>query len=230
MIKRASGIITISRSSQKDIQKIYKTKAPIQITYPGCKKITNEDPLIFTKAKITKPYILTVGTIEPRKNLKILLKALSTIKEDIPNLQWVIVGKKGWGYRGFMKEIQKSKFVSDIIIVDYIKEAELTSLYKKAQAMVYPSLYEGFGLPPLEAMQCGCPVICSNTSSLPEVVGDAGITFCPENVTELKHALYQVLTDKKIRLEMSKKGLEQAQKFSWDKCAKQTINFFKQLQ
>ena len=113
-----------------------------------------------------------------------------------------------------------------VIFVDYVSERELARYYSSARLLAYPSLYEGFGLPPLEAMACGCPVVTSNVSSLPEVVGDAGITVDPNDTDGLAQAMRRVLTDSKLREDMIKKGLEQAKKFSWEKAAEQTLEVY----
>jgi glycosyltransferase involved in cell wall biosynthesis len=134
----------------------------------------------------------------------------------------VIVGGKGWKYDDIFRNIEALNLQEDVIFTGYVPKEDLVKFYNLADLFVYPSLYEGFGLPPLEAMACGCPVITSNTSSLPEVVGDAGIMVNPYDVNELVKVMYEVLTNEGLKKELSKKGLERAKLFDWKKTAEET--------
>ncbi|MCF7814793.1 MAG: glycosyltransferase family 4 protein [Candidatus Cloacimonetes bacterium] len=232
IIRNVDGIVVPSQSTKADLIKLFNVSKPVSVTdeaaaenfYP---KSANEIKQVREKFEIEKDYIIAVGTLEPRKNLKIVLEVFSKIKTEFQDIQFVIVGKKGWKINQFLKEIKKIE--NDIIVTGYVDDGDLPRLYSGASVMIFPSIYEGFGLPPLEAMQCGCPVVCSNTSSLPEVCGEAAILFDPENPEELEDAMKIVLSDKDIRKKMKKKGLEQSSKFSWQKCAEETINFFQQI-
>jgi len=135
----------------------------------------------------------------------------------------VIVGKRGWFYQEVFNEVRDLKIEDKVIFLNYLPAEDLPCLYNKAICFVYPSLYEGFGLPPLEAMACGCPVITSNISSLPEVVGDAAILVNPYKVDEIAVALKKILTNEILRQELRKRGLVQAQKFSWGKTSEQIL-------
>lgn len=177
------------------------------------------------------PYLLSLSTLEPRKNIDHLIRCFAQLvqQEKLQDLYLVLVGTKGWNYDQIFAEISNNSALQDrIIVTGYVADEDLAALYSSAMAFVYPSFYEGFGLPPLEAMQCGIPVITSNTSSLPEVVGDAGIMLDPKDQDGLCHRLLQIYTDTDLRQTMSRQSLEQAKKFSWERCTQETIAAYKQ--
>lgn len=176
------------------------------------------------------PYILSLSTLEPRKNIAQTIRCFNRlVEEDKTNdLSLVLVGTKGWDFDSIFNEIAASPKIRDrIIVTGYAADEDLAPLYSGAMMFVYPSFYEGFGLPPLEAMQCGIPVITSNTSSLPEVVGDAGIMVDPQDADELCEAMLKIYNSSEVRNQMSLASLEQAKKFSWARCAEQTIDTYK---
>ena len=175
------------------------------------------------------PFILFVGTLEKRKNVPTLIKAFYKLKKSIVNHKLVIVGGMGWKYNEIFDLIHEFKLQNDVIFTDYVDEEHLVQLYNAADLFVYPSLYEGFGLPPLEAMACGCPVITTNTSSLPEVVGDAGIMFDPNDVQGLTDAMNKILTTEGLMDELSNKSLKRAKMFSWKKTAQQTWKVYEEI-
>jgi glycosyltransferase involved in cell wall biosynthesis len=170
-----------------------------------------------------KEYVLFVGTLEPRKNLSTLIQALAMAKTKLPLM---LVGWLGWGGSEWLQEIQAHGLQERVILAGYVDEASLVSLYNGASVFVYPSFYEGFGLPVLEAMACGCPVICSNVSSLPEVAGDAALLIDPQSPEELSQALDKVLTDSEVRQQMVMRGLKRATEFTWHKTAAKTLDVF----
>ena len=173
-------------------------------------------------------YILSVGTLEPRKNLMSLLQAFADVIPLLPeDIKLVIAGRKGWLYEDILKTI--GDIGGKVVVTGYVTKVELRLLYNEAEVFVYPSLYEGFGLPVIEAMACGAPVITSNTSSLPEVAGDAGITVDPCNTGALSEAILEVVKNRKLREELSGKGLQRANLFSWEITAKQTLNVYSEL-
>jgi glycosyltransferase involved in cell wall biosynthesis len=229
IFSQVDGIVVPSVCTQKDVERLYAPRCPIAVVYEAAdenyKPVSSELVLrVKEHFGISKPYILSVGTLEPRKNLQVLLEAFCLLNGDY---SLVIVGKKGWYYSDLLQHIQGAQQKeADIIVTGYVDESDLDALYSGAEVMVYPSLYEGFGLPPLEAMQCGCPVICSNTSSLPEVVGEAGVVFDPCSVDSLVGHLRKVLSDATIRMRLQQQGIERAQLFSWQKCAQETLDFF----
>ena len=176
------------------------------------------------------PYILSVGTLEPRKNLKQLIFAFRILleQEKMSDLNLVLVGAGSGAHgKGLEELIHSNKLEKRVILTGYIPDQDLAPLYSGALVFVYPSLYEGFGLPPLEAMQCGTPVITSNTSSLPEVVGEAGIMTAPTDIDTLGHHLLQIHRSAALRQALSAKSLEQAKKFSWTKSTAQTMAAYK---
>jgi len=183
------------------------------------------------KYSLPKRFILYLGTIEPRKNIIGLIKAFELLKEkgENENLYLVIAGTKGWLYKDIFKTAQNSKYASQIIFTGVIAPSDKVCLYNLASLFVYPSFFEGFGFPPLEAMACGVPVITSFSTSLPEVVGDAALMVDPYNISEISWAMAEILNNSALAEHLIKKGLEQAKKFSWDKCAKETLALIKSV-
>lgn len=172
------------------------------------------------------PYILSLCTLEPRKNIDHLLRAFARLVREgaIGNTRLVLTGTKGWDFNRIFSEIDHNpELHKRIVLTGYVPDEELAPLYSGAQVFVYMSLYEGFGLPPLEAMQCGTPVITSNTSSLPEVVGDAGIMLDPNDQDGLCQALVQMTTDYEVRNDFAQRALKRAALFSWERCVDETI-------
>ena len=170
-----------------------------------------------------KRYILSVGVLEPRKNHILLLKAYRQLKERglTDGLKLVFAGGKGWLYEPVLEMVAKLRLENDERVLGHVDP--LSVLYSGATMMVYPSLYEGFGLPPLEAMACGTPVITSNVSSIPEVVGKAGITVDPNDADDLANAMARVMADKSLQDQMRTQGLERAASFSWGRTAAATV-------
>ena len=176
------------------------------------------------------PYGLSVCTLEPRKNIDQAIRAFVKIvrEEKISDLNLVLVGAEGWMFDKIFEEIEASNLLKNrIVITGFVANEHLAALYTEALMFVYPSFYEGFGLPPLEAMQCGTPVITSNTSSLPEVVGDAGIMISPTELDELCEAMLSVYKSPFLREDLSRRSLERAKKFSWERCAQETVDAYK---
>jgi glycosyltransferase involved in cell wall biosynthesis len=176
------------------------------------------------------PYILGVSTLEPRKNLDLVIRSFAHVvqQEKLQDINLVLVGPKGWEYNKIFEEVANFGIAKErIIITGYVADEDLAPLYSGALVFVYPSLYEGFGLPPLEAMQCGVPVITSNNSSLPEVVGDAGIMLDPKDETGVCQNILKLYYSQSLRQEMSAKSLQQARKFTWERCTQETIAAYK---
>jgi len=229
-IKRASHIIAVSQNTRNDLIRYLKIPDDrISVVYNGV------DHSIFKPYSIklyNRPYILYVGSERPRKNLGRLFEAFTKLKAEFPGLKLVKAGPPG-RYKRFRKDTMRKSdrlgISRDIILADYTSELDLAHYYSSAALLAYPSLYEGFGLPPLEAMACGCPVVTSNVSSLPEVVGEAGIMVDPYDTDSLAQAMRRVLTDDKLREDMIRKGLEQAKRFSWEKAAKQTVEVYEKV-
>jgi len=171
-------------------------------------------------------YILSLSTLEPRKNIVHVIRCFAQLirQENLPDLFLVLAGSIGWDYEPIFQEIDKfNKLKERIVFIGYVADEDIAPLYSDALVFVYMSLYEGFGLPPLEAMQCGTPVITSNTSSLPEVIGDAGMMLDPLDRDGLCQSILTIHNDVALRNDLSIKSIEQAQRFSWSTCAEQTV-------
>jgi len=234
-IAQKDWVTCISHSTKNDLcnylnideSRVFVTHlaAESSIFYP-CEDVAK---LAATRSKygITDaPYILSLGTLEPRKNLDGAIRSFAKLIEEqnIKDLYLVLVGTQGWKYDKIMEEVSRKNFLKErIIFTGYVPESDLAALYSGALAFVYPSFYEGFGLPPLEAMQCGVPVITSNTSSLPEVVGEAGIMVDPKDTDALCHSMLEIYNNSSLRASMSLKSLAQAKLFSWERCTQETI-------
>ena len=219
-IKRSDLIICFSEFTKKEVLKYFDFQDnQVKVIYHGVKedflKNTNNIKLNF---EIPKKFILSVGSIEPRKNLIGLLKAYNSLDENLKKeYKLVLVGFKGWENKQIMKLIDQNK--DNIHYLGFITDTELAKVYNLATCFVYPSFYEGFGLPPLEAMACGTPVVSSNLTSLPEVCGEAVLYCNPTDDNDIKNQIEKILTDKKLQKELIAKGLKQSQKFSWEKSA-----------
>jgi glycosyltransferase involved in cell wall biosynthesis len=227
-IKNSDKIITISEFSKSEIIKYFpECEDKIDIVYCGVdydlfRPISNEQAITNVKNKygITGQYLLYLGTLEPRKNIERLIEAYSKILKDVsdpPTL--VISGGKGWMYDTIFEKVNELNISSNIIFTGYIDKHHIPILLSGAVAFIFPSLYEGFGLPVLEAMACGTPVITSNLSSLPEVVGDAAILVDPYSVEAICEAIIKVTIDEALRESLSKKGIDRSKLFSWDAAA-----------
>lgn len=176
------------------------------------------------------PYLLSLNNLEPRKNIGHVVRCFARLvqEQNINDLNLVLVGAKGWLYDEILETISAYDSLRDrIIVTGYVTDEHLAALYSDALAFVFPSFYEGFGLPALEAMQCGLPVITSNTSSLPEVVGDAGLMLEPDDVDGLCHAVLQLYRSASLRETMSRKSLERSKQFSWEISVQETISAYK---
>ena len=236
-IRNARAIIAISEHTKKDL--VERLNAParmITVTHlaagPEYHEIKGPSALDAVKKKYALPrnYILFVGSLEPRKNVKTLLKGYASLSETVKReFSLVIAGAKGWlnsDIPGLVKELgikQKTVFLG------YIDKEDMSAVYSAASVFAYPSLYEGFGLPILEAFACGVPVITSNTSSMPEVAGDAAVLVDPADSAELAAALEGLLLDEGKRRELKARGLERAALFSWERCARETIAVYEKV-
>lgn len=182
-----------------------------------------------TKYQLQGPYLLSLATLEPRKNTSFLVDVFIDLIQNgkAKDLKLVLAGAKGWDTSSLMKKIEPYR--DRIIVTGFIPDEDLAALYSAATAFIYPSLYEGFGLPPLEAMRCGTPVITSNRSSLPEVVQDAGLLVDPTSKQELQKAILQISTDTSLREQLNEKALVQSQSFTWEKNAQTALDAFEKI-
>lgn len=230
-IRQSDLIIAISENTKKDIINDFNVPPErIRVIYGGVDDIfrplvdKNEIEEIKKIYKIKKDFILAVSLISPRKNMIRLIKAFKLLKDQKRiDIQLVIVGKKGWLYEDVFREAVSSGLEDDIIFCGHVPKEHLLLLYNAASVFAYPSLYEGFGLPVLEAMACGCPVVSSNTSSMPEVCQDTALLVDPEDIEELSESLYKLFSDESLKNDLIGKGLANVKKFSWVKTAKETL-------
>lgn len=176
---------------------------------------------------VRTPFILSVGTIEPRKNYERLIEAFAFSQRGTTSL--VIVGKKGWNYDGVFAKIRKYHLQNTVTVLDYITQEQLVALYNACLFFVMPSIYEGFGMPALEAMQCGAPVAVAQNTSLPEVVGEAGVLFDPFDTPSIRQRLDLLLTDEQLRLDMQRKSAQRSRQFSWQHTAAETMRVFEHV-
>ena len=237
--RKAAKILTLSESVRRDVIATYHIP-PANITTiplaapPHFRPVANEKDLQRVRHTygIEGDYILSVGSIQPRKNLRRLVHAYSRLQEERPGVKLpilVLVGKKAWLYGDTLRAIEQSGIRSQILLTDYVSETDLPALYSGSLCFVYPSYFEGFGLPPLEAMQCGTPVIVGNKTSLPEVVGDAGLLVDPFAEDEIAAAMARVIDNPDLRQELRVKGLQRASEFSWQATARRTLEVYRQV-
>ncbi len=235
-LNSVDAILTNSEYTKKDItEHLGINPEKIHVTYLGADSAFRPMPKqemkhLLEPFKLNKPYILFVGTLEPRKNIKNLIRAFNRLKlkRKIPH-QLVLAGQDGWLCDEIYQEINNSPARADILRLGYVSDEDVPKLMNGADCFVYPSYYEGFGLPVLEAMQCGTPVITSNRSSLPEVGGEACFYIEPESIESISEALYKVLSQDSLRKTMRVSGIEQAKLFSWEKCAEVTLSVYKSI-
>jgi len=236
-VKYADAIIAISEHTKKDLINI--AGAPEELVTvtplapdPDLKPITDKKALnkVRQRYKLPENYILFLGSLEPRKNVATLIKAYAGLPEGLKQKHHlVIAGAKGWLNSPVHDTLKELGLMERTTFTGYVDRCDLSALYSMARCFVYPSLYEGFGLPVLEAMACGTPVITSNTSSMPEVSGTAARLIDPLDAGQLSATLEETLDSKTIREEMRKKGFIQVKKFSWELCAAETLEVYKKV-
>jgi glycosyltransferase involved in cell wall biosynthesis len=225
-INKATQLATVSDFSAKDIIQYYpKAAGKISVVYSAAKPFFQ--PLDYEAKAAVKAqyandceYFLFTGGIHPRKNLLNLLKAFSVFKKwQRSNMKLLVVGRKAWQYEDVLEKLSSYKFREDVVLLDYLDEQELAKITASAYAAVYPSFWEGFGVPIVEAMQSGVPIITSNTSAMPETGGDAGLYGDPADPNAIGQLMVQVYRDEQMRSRLIAKGLEQAKQFSWERSA-----------
>lgn len=234
----ADLIITDSEHSKEDIlQHLNVPEEKIRVIYLGYQqqyhRIQEQQKIseILARYRICQPYLLFVGVIEPKKNLERLVEAYRLLQKDaaIPqNTQLVIAGGKGWFSERLYQKVKDCKLDQHIVFPGYIPDEHLPALYSGAELFVFPSLYEGFGLPVLEALSYGTPVVTSNVSSLPEIAGDAGFLIDPTEPKAIAQGITTVLSDDLLRQQMREQGYRQAQKFSWTRTAQATYQVYQE--
>jgi len=235
-IERASVVLADSECTKKDLVRLLGApKGKIEVVYGGVSAafapVTDEGVLRRAQEEygLDRPFILSVGRLEPRKNLGRLIEAYWLLRQEADiRHRLLLVGDKGWLYDGLFAQVGKLKLENNVIFLGFVPDDDLPALLSLADVFAYPSLYEGFGLPPLEAMACGTPVVASNTSCLPEVLGEAALFIDPTDVRPLAETLHRVLTDEELRQDMSKRGLARATQFSWSTSAQKLLAVYEE--
>jgi glycosyltransferase involved in cell wall biosynthesis len=227
-IRRAARVLTLSESSRQDILRLYRLPPGRVLVSPAAEgpQYRPQPPEAIARVRaaydLPERYVLAVGNVQPRKNLPRLIAAFAASAPEVPDTHLVLVGRSAWRGSEVEATVARLGLGERVRFTGYVPDADLPALYSGAACFCYPSLYEGFGLPPLEAMACGTPTITSNVSSLPEVVGDAAITVDPTSVPDLTAALRRLLPDPAARQQYRACGLQQAARFSWDRTARDT--------
>jgi glycosyltransferase involved in cell wall biosynthesis len=232
LIRSADKIIAVSENTKKDLMELYKVAAEkVNVIYSGVGGSENilDVEMVKKKHNLPEKFILFLGTLEPRKNIEGLIQAFEIFKkEDRADYKLVIVGPCGWLYKKILARADKSPACDDIEFINYIAPEEKFVFYKLAKLFVYPSFYEGFGFPPLEAARAETPVVVSTNSSLPEVMGEAAIMVDPYNPVEMAKAMAECLTDENLRNSLIEKGKAQAEKFSWARATNEFLSLINQ--
>lgn len=232
-VRRAAQVIAISESTRQDV--IAQLGVPaerVQTVYCGVEPhftpLPTAEVEAFREQKgLPRRFVLFLGTIEPRKNIVRLIEAFASLADRFREVDLIIAGAKGWFFEPVFARVQELGLSGRVHFPGYVPEADKVSWYNAAELFCYPSLYEGFGLPPLEAMACGTPVIVSNATSLPEVVGDAGVTVNPQDVAELSEAMACLLAAPSRRAELAERGRARARLFSWAETARRTTQVYR---
>ena len=234
-LRRADAIIAISECTRRDAIRWYRVPEDrIMVIYEGVDPRFRPAPpeaIAAVRARYDLPdrFILYVGTIEPRKNLPPLFAAYRIMLERWPDLGLVVGGKRGWLTRGTFRALRDLGLEGRVRFLGYVPDEDLPALYSAAAVFAFPSLYEGFGLPPLEAMACGTPVVVSDASSLPEIVGEAGLRVPPDRPDDWAAALATVLSDATLRARLRERGLQQAARFRWAEAAERTVEVYERV-
>lgn len=235
--KQSRHILTVSEYSKKQIIERYNiAEDKITVTYNGVAGMfspsTDNETLDNTlqRFSLNKPYILAVGNLQPRKNIERLVRVYAKLrKQGLIEQDLVLVGQMHWQGHAIVEEIRKNGVINHVKTTGYVSDDELVALYNRADLFVYPSLYEGFGLPVIESMACGTPVITSDVSSIPEVAGDAAILIDPHSDDSLSAQLQRLASDISLRSILSDKGILQAKKFNWKTTAEQTLSILQRV-
>jgi len=233
--RRANAVICVSEHTKSDLVHAWRVDpAKVHVVYEAPDAVfqpTQPAQVAEVRRRYGLPerYLLTVGTIEPRKNLTRLVEALELLRLSGEDVRLVVVGSKGWLYQDFYDKLANSERRSAVLLTGFVPNADLPAIYAGAIATVLPSLYEGFGLPVLESMACGTPVVTSRAASLPEIGGEAALYFDPQDVREMAAALEQVWRNPELRHTMSHQGLTQAARFSWSRAAQETLRVYESI-
>jgi glycosyltransferase involved in cell wall biosynthesis len=235
--KEADLALADSESTRRDVIELLGIQSEkVRVVYPGVSEAFRpiEDPeklaAVKERYQLTLPFLLSVGTLEPRKNLIVLLEAYALLrKEKGLEHNLVIAGAPGWQYEGIFHRVEELSLEGDVSFLNYVPERDLPTLYCLADVLVFPSIYEGFGFPALEAMACGTPVITSDSSSLPEVVGDAGLMVPGDDGEALAAAISELTESAGLQARLAKKGLSRARQFSWQRTGEELLTVYADL-
>lgn len=236
-VRRANMVLADSKCTKSDVIELLGVDpARVTVIYAGVgkefRRVEDESHLAAVRTRYGLParFVLGLGTLQPRKNFERLIEAYAQVKGRMGDeLKLVIAGELGWMYESIFEKTKELHLQGEVCFLGYVADEDLPALYTMAELFVFPSLYEGFGLPPLEAMACGTPVITSNVSSLPEVVGDAALMVNPLDIEALAAAMQQILSDAALRRQMIARGLLQARRFTWEQAARQLLNVYQQV-
>lgn len=237
-MRRAARVITVSESSRRDILRVYRLPAEKVVAIPNAADEwlqpmarTEAEALLRQHYAVETPFVLMVGVLQPRKNLPLAVQAFAqaVLPGKLPH-RLVVVGKPGWGMQALQQAMVRWGVSERTLLTGYVPDEHLPAFYSAAEALMYPSLYEGFGLPPLEAMQCGCPVLVSDIPVMHEVVGEAGMLLAPQDPVVWAQALHTVLTNDWVRQQMRERGFRQAARFSWEETARRTLAVYEAVQ
>lgn len=230
-------IITCSEATKKDVVDILEARPEkVKVIYgaisPEFKELDSNELIQEAMKRYSLPekYILFVGTLEPRKNIVRLIEAFKKIKDKLKGeFKLILIGGRGWYYKDIFATIKRLGLDDSVRYLDYIAREDLPPILNGAEAFVYPSLYEGFGLPPLEAMACGVPILVSDVSCFPEVFGDSALRVDPYSVDEIADGIYRILTDRNLREALRQKGLKKAREYSWERTARETLALYNEV-
>lgn len=236
-VRRAQLVLADSENTRRDLIRFWETPPEkVVVLYPGLaphfRRVTDRERLEAVRARyrLPEPFVLSVSRLEPRKNFPGLIRAFSRMKRQtgLPH-HLVIAGSKGWLYEPIFEAAAKSPYRDYIHFPGFVADEDLPALYSLADAFAYPSFYEGFGFPPLEAMACGVPVVAADNSSLPEVVGDAGVLLPAEDEAAWAEALAAVLQDRALRERLIQRGYKQAARFTWERAAQTLVQIYRRF-
>lgn len=235
VLKRAARVLAVSKNTKNDLLKKFNAvEDKVGVLYCGVnsefREIQGEALEKFRKSTdAPENFFMAVGTIIPRKNYVNLVRAFANVVADYDDYSLIVVGQRGWQYQEVFDEVERLKIAAWVSFLDYVSDESLIKLLNLADGFVFPSLYEGFGIPPLEAMLCGCPVVASNRSSVPEVVGDAALMVDPENVDDIAAGIRVLIEKPSMRERMRERGFKQAARFSWKRSAAELLKVFEGL-
>jgi glycosyltransferase involved in cell wall biosynthesis len=234
-VRIADRIITCSENSRRDIERFFPSaRGRVEVIpyglHPRYRRLERapEESLV-RQHKIANPYLLYAGTLEPGKNIVRIIQAFDALAEDFRDHWLVIAGDRGWLYQDIFKAARNARHADRIRFVGHLNDAEVVDFMNDCDAFVFPSLYEGFGLPPLEAMACGAPVVSSKTSSVPEVLGDAALLVDPRDERAIAESLRAILSDERLREDLRQRGAARARQFSWQRAAVETLRVYRSV-